>query len=32
VVPLSLSAFPMFNAGWIILLLALWRPQRELAA
>lgn len=28
-VPLSLSAFPMFNATWIILLLALWRPRKE---
>ena len=26
VIPLSLSAFPMFNATWIILLLVLWRP------
>jgi hypothetical protein len=25
-VPLSLSAFPMFNAAWIIFLLWLWRP------
>jgi hypothetical protein len=32
VVPLSLSAFPMFNAGWIILLLALWRPKGEVVA
>ena len=31
VVPISLSAFPMFNASWIILLLALWRPRPELA-
>jgi len=31
VVPLSLSAFPMFNATWIILLLAMWRPGKELA-
>jgi len=28
VLPLSLSAFPMFNATWIILLLALWRPRQ----
>ena len=27
VLPLSLSAFPMFNAVWIILLLAMWRPK-----
>ena len=26
VVPLSLSAFPMFNAIWIGLLFALWKP------
>ncbi|WP_298160045.1 hypothetical protein [Ferrovum sp.] len=26
VVPLSLSAFPMFNALWIGLLFAFWRP------
>ncbi len=31
VVPLSLSAFPMFNATWIILLLVMWRPSKELA-
>lgn len=30
-VPLSLSAFPMFNAGWIVLLLALWRPKKPAA-
>lgn len=30
VLPLSLSAFPMFNAAWIILLLAIWRPQQAL--
>ncbi|MHB9117821.1 MAG: hypothetical protein ACYC2R_06070 [Burkholderiales bacterium] len=30
-VPLSLSAFPMFNAIWIILLLALWRPKQPAA-
>jgi len=29
VLPLSLSAFPMFNAAWIILLLAIWRPVKE---
>ena len=29
VLPLSLSAFPMFNAVWIILLLAIWRPAKE---
>jgi hypothetical protein len=29
VLPLSLSAFPMFNAAWIILLLAMWRPRKE---
>lgn len=28
VLPLSLSAFPMFNAVWIILLLAMWRPGK----
>lgn len=27
VVNLSLSAFPMFNASWIIILLLLWRPS-----
>ena len=32
VLPLSLSAFPMFNAGWIIVLLSLWRPARAKAA
>lgn len=26
IVPLSLSAFPMFNAIWIGLLFALWKP------
>jgi len=26
VVPMSLSAFPMFNAIWIGLLLAIWKP------
>lgn len=31
VVPVSLSALPMFNAIWIILLLALWRPKGKLA-
>lgn len=31
VLPLSLSAFPMFNALWIILLLALWRPVKVYA-
>lgn len=31
VVPLPLSAFPMFNATWIIVLLAMWRPRKELA-
>ena len=30
VIPLSLSAFPMFNAVWIILLLAMWRPRMKL--
>jgi len=30
-IPLSLSGFPMFNAIWIIALLALWRPQRAIA-
>ena len=29
VVPWSLSAFPLFNAVWIGLLLALWQPKRE---
>lgn len=29
ILPLSLSAFPMFNAAWIILLLAMWRPRKE---
>jgi hypothetical protein len=29
VLPLTLSAFPMFNAAWIILLLAMWRPKKE---
>jgi hypothetical protein len=28
VLPLTLSAFSMFNAAWIILLLALWRPVK----
>jgi hypothetical protein len=32
ILPLSLSAFPMFNACWIILLLALWRPANKVAA
>lgn len=32
ILPLSLSAFPMFNAAWIILLLALWRPGNKIAA
>jgi hypothetical protein len=32
ILPLSLSAFPMFNACWIILLLALWRPVEKAAA
>jgi hypothetical protein len=27
IVPLSLSAFPMFNAVWIIALLLVWRPR-----
>jgi hypothetical protein len=27
VVGLALSGFPMFNAGWITLLLTLWRPR-----
>lgn len=31
VLHLSLSAFPMFNAVWIILLLVMWRPSKELA-
>ena len=29
VIPLSLSAFPMFNATWIILLLVMWRPENQ---
>lgn len=29
VIPLSLSAFPMFNATWIILLLVIWRPENQ---
>lgn len=29
VVPLSLSAFPMFNAIWIGLLLAFWKPASQ---
>ncbi|WP_124946556.1 hypothetical protein [Sulfurirhabdus autotrophica] len=29
VIPLSLSAFPMFNATWIILLLTMWHPMKE---
>jgi hypothetical protein len=29
VLSLSLSAFPMFNAAWIIILLTLWRPRQE---
>lgn len=32
VVPLSLSGFPMFNAGWIILLLWWWRPKTGVVA
>lgn len=31
VVPLSLSAFPLFNASWIIILLALWHPGKATA-
>lgn len=31
VIPLSLSAFPMFNATWIILLLVMWRPENQAA-
>lgn len=31
VIRLSLSAFPMFNATWIILLLAVWRPKKAVA-
>jgi len=31
VIPLSLSAFPMFNATWIILLLVIWRPESKAA-
>ncbi|MDD5051256.1 MAG: hypothetical protein PHO27_00830 [Sulfuricurvum sp.] len=31
VVSLSISAFPMFNAGWIILFLSIWMPKKELA-
>lgn len=31
VLPLSLSAFPMFNACWIMLLLILWRPAAKTA-
>lgn len=31
VIPLSLSAFPMFNATWIILLLVMWRPESKTA-
>lgn len=27
VIPIQDSAFPMFNATWIIILLALWRPK-----
>ena len=29
IVSVSLSLFPMFNAGWIILLLMLWHPKRQ---
>ncbi len=29
VVPLSLSGFPMFNAIWIFLLCAFWKPKTE---
>ena len=29
VIPLSLSAFPMFNATWIILLLVMWHPEKQ---
>lgn len=32
ILPLALSAFPMFNACWIIALLALWRPTGKAAA
>ena len=28
VLSISLSAFPMFNATWIIILLTLWRPRQ----
>lgn len=31
VVPLSLSAFPMFNAIWIGLLFAFWKPATNVA-
>ena len=31
VVPLSLSAFPMFNAIWISLLFAFWKPASSAA-
>jgi hypothetical protein len=31
VVPLSLSAFPMFNAIWIGLLFAIWKPASSAA-
>ncbi len=29
VVPLADSAFPMFNATWIIVLLYLWMPKKH---
>ena len=29
VIPLSLSAFPMFNATLIILLLVMWHPKKQ---
>jgi len=29
IVPLADSAFPMFNATWIIVLLYLWMPKKE---
>lgn len=31
-VPLSLSAFPMFNAIWIVLLFALWKLVSDMQA
>lgn len=31
VVTLSLSGFPMFNASWIIILLLLWMPKRQMS-